>query len=142
VAFAGGWTGRARAARPRGVILDHIAARGPRQQIPGKSAPDFKGMRCPRCLPRPIIASGVVVAVRRPGHPSGNGWTLHCPPMQLLRARSAFFAPMAPKTVSVASLDYVLDPRQSAVRQGLRSFLRRLRRSVVLFNRCDSKGNE
>ena len=110
------------------VILDHIAARA-RAASTAKSA---------RALPAATTAMlaeahnrfGVVSPF---GGPTSSGMlTLHCPPAQLY-ALGSFLRDNGADTVSVASLDYVMD-RDNPLFAKLEAFLRHL--SHAVFARC------
>jgi len=109
-------TGRT-APRDRAVILDHIAARA----APASTARCGHALRLQRCA---IGGSHNRFGVVSPfGGPTSSGMlTLHCPPAQLY-ALGSFLARSRRDTVSVASLDYVLD-RENPLFARLEAFLR------------------
>jgi ATP phosphoribosyltransferase len=111
------WSGEAR--ETARVILDHIAARA--------RANNYREVRTrfsqftPALLTEAHDRFGVVAPF---GGPTSSGMvTLHCPPAQLY-ALGSFLRVHGADTVSVASLDYVLD-RENPLFAGLEAFLRR-----------------
>jgi ATP phosphoribosyltransferase len=101
------------------VILDHIAARA-RASKYREVRTRFTGCDA-ALLAEAHNRFGVVSPF---GGPTSSGMvTLHCPPMQLY-ALGSFLRAHGAETVSVASLDYVLD-RDNPLFAKLEEFLRR-----------------
>ena len=100
------------------VILDHIAARA-RASKYREVRTRFTGATA-ELLTQAEQQFGVVLPF---GGPTSSGMiTLHCPPAQLY-ALASFLRAHGADTVSVASLDYVLD-RENPLFAGLETFLR------------------
>ena len=110
------WSGEAR--ETARVILDHIAARA-RASKYREVRTRFAGCN-DALLAEAHNRFGVVAPF---GGPTSSGMlTLHCPPMQLY-ALGSFLREHGADTVSVASLDYVLD-RENPLFARLEAFLR------------------
>jgi ATP phosphoribosyltransferase len=110
------WSGEAR--ETARVILDHIAARARASEY-REVRTRFKGCDA-ALLAEAHNRFGVVSPF---GGPTSSGMvTLHCPPAQLY-ALGSFLRAHGADTVSVASLDYVLD-RDNPLFAKLESFLR------------------
>src|SRR6476620_4695384 len=100
------------------IILDHIAARA-RASKYREVRTRFAGCN-DALLAEAHNRFGVVTPF---GGPTSSGMlTLHCPPMQLY-ALGSFLREHGADTVSIASLDYVLD-RENPLFAGLEAFLR------------------
>ena len=114
------------------VILDHIAARA-RASKYREVRTRFAGCDA-ALLAEAHNRFGVVSPF---GGPTSSGMvTLHCPPAQLY-ALGSFLRDHGAETVSVASLDYVLD-RDNPLFARLEAFLRQLRRETCSVHRSDS----
>ena len=111
-------TGRLRPARPR-ASSSITSQPAPAPANTAKSAPALPAATT-RCWPEAHNRFGVVTPF---GGPTSSGMlTLHCPPMQLY-ALGSFLRDHGADTVSVASLDYVLD-RENPLFARLEAFLR------------------